>query len=114
MEQKLLNQRQVEPHQISALSAHLSPDASPLVLRYLYALEHYAPGILKLIRPGKLLQSSKSETRMGANGVEKVEGPVRTASDFSYSAPSYGGLGYRIVGDAGGEYRPAAKHDTGI
>lgn len=102
MDQKLLNARQVSPSQISALSTHLPPNPSPLLLKYLYALENHAPGLLKLIRSGRLLQFDKSESRMGAHGVEKVEGCVRTASDFSYSAPSYAGEGYRIVGDAGG------------
>ena len=50
-----------------------------------------APGVVDLIsRTGALL-----------------EGSVKMASDFSYSAPSYAGNGYRIVGDAGGwQYFP--------
>ena len=35
------------------------------------------------------------------------EGSVKSASDFSYSAPSYAGRGYRIIGDAGGAYLTA-------
>ncbi|KAF8639517.1 hypothetical protein AX17_001422 [Amanita inopinata Kibby_2008] len=43
-----------------------------------------APGLVKLVNPnGKL-----------------VKGSVRSASDFSYSASSYAGNGFRIVGDA--------------
>ncbi|RDB25192.1 Sulochrin halogenase [Hypsizygus marmoreus] len=44
-----------------------------------------APGIVKLVTPtGNMIESS-----------------VQSASDFSYSAPSYAGSNYRIVGDAG-------------
>ncbi|KAJ3570902.1 hypothetical protein NP233_g4097 [Leucocoprinus birnbaumii] len=57
--------------------------ASTLAARYLSNL-NFAPGIVDLIGEGKL-----------------VEGSVKTASDFSYSAPSYAGPNYRIVGDAG-------------
>lgn len=103
MEQRALNQRHVDLSQISILKDNLPPNPSSLVMKYLYALEHHAPGILKLILPGKLLQASKSEGRMGVDGVEMIDGPVKTASDFSYSASSYAGPGYRIVGDAGGE-----------
>lgn len=36
--------------------------------------------------------------------VEPVEGPaVKSAADFSYSATSYAGENFRIVGDAGGK-----------
>jgi hypothetical protein len=59
--------------------------ASTLAARYLANLS-FAPGVVDLIGKGKL-----------------VEGSVKTASDFSYSAPSYAGPNYRIVGDAGGE-----------
>jgi flavin-dependent dehydrogenase len=31
-----------------------------------------------------------------------LSSPIRSASDFSYSASSYGGPGYRIAGDAAG------------
>lgn len=111
MDQKVLNQRKVDPSQISVLSAHLPPDPSPLILKYLYALEHHAPGLLELLKPGTMLQSSKAEARMGTNGVETVHGAVKTASDFSYSAPSYAGPGYRIVGDAGGASLSFSDHD---
>jgi len=55
-----------------------SPDMSPVL--------SLAPGVVKLIsQVGKL-----------------VEGSVKSATDFSYSAPTYAGNGYRIIGDAGG------------
>jgi hypothetical protein len=45
-----------------------------------------APGLLEIIsKDGKLASD------------------VKSASDYSYSATSYAGEGYRIVGDAGGE-----------
>jgi len=56
-----------------------------LPARYLASL-NLAPGVVKLIGKGML-----------------VAGSVKSASDFSYSAPSYAGPNYRIVGDAGGQ-----------
>jgi flavin-dependent dehydrogenase len=64
-----------------------SPD-STLISRYIDNL-NLAPGVVRLIGKGTL--------------IEKGGETVRSASDFSYSAPSYAGNGYRIVGDAGGE-----------
>ncbi|KAF9453992.1 FAD/NAD(P)-binding domain-containing protein [Macrolepiota fuliginosa MF-IS2] len=61
----------------------LNAAASVLAARYLSNLA-LAPGVVRLVDQGKL-----------------VEGSVKTASDFSYSAPSYAGPNYRIVGDAG-------------
>jgi hypothetical protein len=56
-----------------------------MISRYVSSLS-LAPGVVRLItQEGKL-----------------VEGSVKSASDFSYSAPSYAGHGYRIIGDAGG------------
>ncbi len=61
------------------------PHASSMASRYISALS-LAPGLVDLVNPhGKL-----------------VQGSIRSASDFSYSAPSYAGNGYRIIGDAGG------------
>ncbi|KAF8160850.1 FAD binding domain-containing protein [Crassisporium funariophilum] len=57
---------------------------STMVSRYLSNLS-FAPGVVKLI------------TRVGVLD----EKSVKSASDFSYSSPSYAGNGYRIVGDAG-------------
>lgn len=56
-----------------------------LPARYLASL-NLAPGVVKLIGKGML-----------------VAGSVKSASDFSYSAPFYAGPNYRIVGDAGGQ-----------
>ena len=72
----------------SFISRFASPEDSVLLHRYLSNLS-YAPGVLKLI------------TEQGRLANEK--GGIRSASDFSYSAPSYAGNGYRIVGDAGGK-----------
>ena len=72
-----------------------SPTATPfpvnssIASRYLGSLG-LAPGIVDLI---------------SASGVLKV-GSIKCANDFSYSAPSYAGPGYRIVGDAGGKKVP--------
>ncbi|CAA7261651.1 unnamed protein product [Cyclocybe aegerita] len=60
------------------------PPGSTITGRYLSALST-APGVVKLITCSGMLE----------------EGSVRNASDFSYSAPSYAGRRYRIVGDAG-------------
>lgn len=46
-----------------------------------------------------------------AEMVKKEDGPLlRSASDYSYRAPSYAGPGYRIVGDAGGKHRSQDLH----
>ncbi|KAF8829406.1 hypothetical protein HHX47_DHR3000525 [Lentinula edodes] len=57
---------------------------STTATRYMTMLS-LAPGIIKLI------------TAQGSF----VEGSVKSASDYSYSAPLYGGPGFRIAGDAG-------------
>ena len=58
---------------------------SPMASRYVSNLS-LAPGVVQLVsKTGKL-----------------VEGSVKSASDFSYSAPTYAGNRYRIIGDAGG------------
>ena len=62
------------------------PVDSTIVTCYLSNLS-FAPGVVKLI------------TSAGTLNV----GSVKSASDFSYSSPSYAGNGYRIVGDAGGK-----------
>ncbi|KAF8629421.1 hypothetical protein AX15_003471 [Amanita polypyramis BW_CC] len=59
------------------------PHGSSTTSRYISNLS-LAPGLVELVNPhGRLLQGS-----------------VRSGSDFSYSAPSYAGNGYRIIGDA--------------
>ncbi|GLB37388.1 putative tryptophan halogenase [Lyophyllum shimeji] len=57
---------------------------STMTARYLSNLS-LAPGVVRLITASGHL----------------VERSVKSASDFSYSAPSYAGKNYRIVGDAG-------------
>ncbi|KAG5636049.1 hypothetical protein H0H81_009245 [Sphagnurus paluster] len=57
---------------------------SSMVERYLSNLS-FAPGLVKLLTPGGKM----------------IQGSVKSASDYSYSAPSYAGNRYRIIGDAG-------------
>jgi hypothetical protein len=72
------------PSPFASLATPNSTDTS-MISRYVSSLS-LAPGVVRLItQEGKL-----------------VEGSVKSASDFSYSAPSYAGHGYRIIGDAGG------------
>jgi hypothetical protein len=58
-------------------------------------LAHYkeelcrAPGVLRLIGNGTLRNDGTPEA-------------VKSASDFSYSAPSYAGDHFRLAGDSGG------------
>lgn len=59
--------------------------SSTMTSRYLENIL-LAPGLVDLIGEG-----------------EMVDGSVKSASDFSYSAPKYAGERYRIVGDAGGK-----------
>ncbi|KAF5341554.1 hypothetical protein D9758_012572 [Tetrapyrgos nigripes] len=58
---------------------------SNTVSRYVSALSKLAPGIVKLITENGYM----------------IEGSVKSASDYSYSAPVYAGPGFRIAGDAG-------------
>jgi hypothetical protein len=60
--------------------------------RYLKALD-LVPGVNRLL-------GSKGRMVRGEAGLATV----RTASDYSYSAPSYAGENFRIVGDAAGEF----------
>ncbi|KAF8895697.1 hypothetical protein CPB84DRAFT_1258377 [Gymnopilus junonius] len=57
---------------------------SSMTMRYLTSLAS-APGLMDLITSSGILE----------------QGSVKSANDFSYSAPSYAGPRYRIVGDAG-------------
>jgi hypothetical protein len=62
---------------------------STLKQHYLDCL-HLSPGLIDLLGDAKL--------------VEDCPGPViQSASDFSYTAPSYSGDHYRLVGDAAGD-----------
>lgn len=66
---------------------------STLAERYLTFL-HLAPGVQALIGGGAELVNVEDE---------KGDAPAaRSASDFSYQAEEYAGVGWRIVGDAGG------------
>ncbi|KAI0743665.1 hypothetical protein C8Q80DRAFT_855359 [Daedaleopsis nitida] len=70
--------------------------ASTLTDRYVSFLQ-LAPGVLELIGDGELVSVQTDQEK--ENGEEP---PIaRSASDYSYSAPEYGGTGFRIVGDAG-------------
>ncbi|KII95738.1 hypothetical protein PLICRDRAFT_129672 [Plicaturopsis crispa FD-325 SS-3] len=113
---------------LSSASTAPSPPPSPArsradALQETYrALLPLAPGVVRLIGSGtlvgKVVQADAGEedamtgngvraagdARRGGVSVDKEEGEVplvRSASDFSYSAPEYAGAGYRIVGDAG-------------
>lgn len=80
-------------------------ESSSLTQRYLANL-HLAPGVVKLLsgkNVGVAEESEESEEGSLNFRVTLEPGSVRSASDFSYSAPSYAGSGYRIVGDAGGK-----------
>ncbi|KZV76790.1 FAD/NAD(P)-binding domain-containing protein [Peniophora sp. CONT] len=75
--------------------------------RYLAALE-LAPAVRDLLGSQAELSrhgdpsSVARATEDASTGTDAWEDAfIRTASDFSYSAASYGGEGYRIVGDAG-------------
>jgi hypothetical protein len=85
--QKMYNEKAKVTTQSSPFSPSSTPNptGSSMVSRYLSNLA-LAPGLIKLI------------TSAG----HMVEGSVKSASDFSYSAPSYAGSHYRIIGDAGG------------
>ena len=61
------------------------------------------PGLLKLIGDGVLTSKVSSSDGTVNDGV-KTEPLVRSATDFSYSADRYAGNGYRLIGDAGGEF----------
>ncbi|KAF5379550.1 hypothetical protein D9757_009275 [Collybiopsis confluens] len=61
---------------------------SSMVARYISMFD-LAPGIVKLITDKGSL----------------VEGSVKSASDYSYSAPAYAGPNFRLAGDAGGQHR---------
>jgi hypothetical protein len=69
---------------------------SSLESRYRLALS-LAPSLVKLIGTGMLVQKEATGGGSGQLGLL-----IRSASDFSYSASSYGGPGFRLVGDAGG------------
>ncbi|KAI0053110.1 FAD/NAD(P)-binding domain-containing protein [Auriscalpium vulgare] len=67
------------------------------------------PTTPKRSRPGKGFHPSPA---VGVEGVGIGVGPetVRTASDYSYSASTYAGEGFRIVGDAGDPFFSSGVH----
>ncbi len=87
MNEKVYHAKNNDSLPISVVSHLASSTDSTIIHRYLSHLS-YAPGVLRLITENGTLVSKKG---------------VRSASDFSYSAPLYAGNGYRIVGDAGGK-----------
>lgn len=74
-------------------SGRASRAANTLADRYLTFL-HLAPGVQALLGDTAELEHVQDE-HGGAPA-------ARSASDFSYSAEGYAGVGYRIIGDAGG------------
>lgn len=100
MNQKIHDEKLKEPVEPTCFlpSSIPNPTNSSMVNRYLSNIS-LAPGVLELITNA---------------GIMEV-GSVKSATDFSYSAPSYGGCGYRIVGDAGGKLTPSCRdaiHNT--
>ncbi|TFY81409.1 hypothetical protein EWM64_g2604 [Hericium alpestre] len=80
-----------------------------LVAQYLAALE-LAPAVKKLIgEHGTMLQSGLpvNDADDDDKMPEKDTETVHTASDYSYSASTYAGAGFRIVGDAGDNFDKA-------
>ncbi|KAG1742569.1 hypothetical protein EDB19DRAFT_622764 [Suillus lakei] len=55
-----------------------------------------APALVELIGSGRIVQKEAAGGQPG-----QLDLSIRSASDFSYSASSYGGPGFRLVGDAG-------------
>ncbi|KAJ7039109.1 FAD binding domain-containing protein [Mycena alexandri] len=85
MNQKIYNEKlkqNVEPTYFPSSSIP-NPTNSNMVNHYLCNIL-LAPGVVKLVGTGAMEVDS-----------------VKSATDFSYSAPSYADCGYRIIGDAG-------------
>lgn len=85
------------PSSLSPPSLPFSPGGSWSALagaeqRYLKALD-LAPGVKRLLGSEGLMLRGEPESDT-----------VRTASDYSYSASSYAGENFRIVGDAAGAF----------
>ncbi|KIK61206.1 hypothetical protein GYMLUDRAFT_43286 [Collybiopsis luxurians FD-317 M1] len=92
----------------SSSGAQAKTESSSLVQRYLANLR-LAPGLIRLLS-GKDLGGVSEDGEPTSEEEEVIDMPlsatlepdsVRSASDFSYSAPVYAGGGYRIIGDAG-------------
>ncbi|PCH36715.1 FAD/NAD(P)-binding domain-containing protein [Wolfiporia cocos MD-104 SS10] len=73
--------------------------ASTLAPRYLAFLQ-LAPGVLRLLGGGELVCVDE-ESMCVFEGDGEAPPAVRSTSDFSYSADTYAGDGFRVVGDAG-------------
>lgn len=87
MDQKIYNEKLKLAPPPSPFAYLATPNlaSSTMASRYVSNLS-LAPGVVRLVsKKGKLM-----------------EGSVKSASDFSYSAPAYAGNRYRIIGDAGG------------
>ncbi|KAJ7647619.1 FAD binding domain-containing protein [Roridomyces roridus] len=86
MNQKLYGEKLKAPVGSSCFPSASAPNPtnSNTVKHYLSNIS-LAPGVMELIGKTGLMEA----------------GSVKSATDFSYSAPSYAGTGYRIVGDAG-------------
>ncbi|KAJ3808325.1 FAD binding domain-containing protein [Lentinula aff. lateritia] len=105
----VMNQEQYNAKAKSNSSSSDPQHECSLVGRYLVNLR-LAPGVARLLC-GKdvVLNGSDSEHEIQTPIEEEIlhqqaklePGSVRSASDFSYSAPNYAGKGFRIVGDAG-------------
>ena len=66
------------------------------IARY-QAMLSLAPNLIRLIGCGTLISKPSSD-----GSQSPADTLVRSAADFSYSAPQYAGDSFRIVGDAGG------------
>ncbi|TFK23672.1 FAD binding domain-containing protein [Coprinopsis marcescibilis] len=86
MHEKLFNAKvgEINSPSPTPASANTARSESTIVARYISCLS-LAPGVVDLITQSGILN----------------EGSVKSSSDFSYSANSYAGPGYRVVGDAG-------------
>ncbi|KAJ3931130.1 MAG: FAD binding domain-containing protein [Lentinula lateritia] len=102
----VMNQEQYNKSRPSSSDAQYE---CSLVGRYLANLR-LAPGVARLLCGKDVVHNgSDSEHEIHVPIEEEIlhqqaklePGSVRSASDFSYSAPNYAGKGFRIVGDAG-------------
>lgn len=105
----VMNQEQYNKSRPSSSDAQYE---CSLVGRYLANLR-LAPGVARLLCGKDVVHNgSDSEHEIHVPIEEEIlhqqaklePGSVRSASDFSYSAPNYAGKGFRIVGDAGGDF----------
>ncbi|KAF9049926.1 FAD binding domain-containing protein [Panaeolus papilionaceus] len=86
MNEKAYKRRCQEPLPPSPFHPTCTPfEVSSMMTALYLANISLAPGLMRLVTDHSLLKESS----------------VRSASDFSYSAPSYAGYRYRIIGDAG-------------